>query len=127
MICICICRFRKESVMDVIIDIVLDAVIDSVKILPFLYLTYLAMEYLEHRTAEFTENVVQKTEHFGPLLGGVIGIMMVHPALMNAWTVTPTNQPAVWDLGIFSIAQVGYQGQVIPVILAVLLMSTVCF
>ena len=44
---------------------------------------------------------------------------------MNAWTVTPTNQPAVWDLGIFSISQVGYQGHVIPVILAVLLMSTV--
>ena len=58
-------------------------------------------------------------------LGGVIGIMMVHPALMNAWTVTPTNQPAVWDLCIFSISQVGYQGHVIPVILAVLLMSTV--
>jgi PTS system sucrose-specific IIC component len=58
-------------------------------------------------------------------LGGVIGIMMVHPALMNAWNVTPTNQPAVWNLGIFSISQVGYQGHVIPVILAVLLMSTV--
>ncbi len=58
-------------------------------------------------------------------LGGVIGIMMVHPALMNAWTITPTNQPAVWDLGIFSIKQMGYQGHVIPVILAVLLMSYV--
>ena len=58
-------------------------------------------------------------------LGGVIGMMMVHPALMNAWTVTPTNQPAVWNLGLFKIAQVGYQGHVIPVILAVLLMSTV--
>ena len=58
-------------------------------------------------------------------LGGVIGMMMVHPGLMNAWTVTPTNQPAVWDLGIFKISQVGYQGHVIPVILAVLLMSTV--
>ena len=58
-------------------------------------------------------------------LGGVIGIMMVHPALMNAWNVTPTNQPAVWNLGLFNISQVGYQGHVIPVILAVLLMSTV--
>ena len=58
-------------------------------------------------------------------LGGVIGIMMVHPALMNAWNVSPTNQPAVWNLGLFSISQVGYQGHVIPVILAVLLMSTV--
>ena len=58
-------------------------------------------------------------------LGGVIGIMMVHPALMNAWTITPTNQPAVWDLGLFSIKQMGYQGHVIPVILAVLLMSYV--
>ena len=58
-------------------------------------------------------------------LGAVIGMMMVHPGLMNAWTVTPTNQPAVWNLGLFKIAQVGYQGHVIPVILAVLLMSTV--
>ncbi|MBQ9009088.1 MAG: PTS glucose transporter subunit IIA [Clostridia bacterium] len=58
-------------------------------------------------------------------LGAVIGIMMVHPSLMNAWTVTPTNQPGVWDLGIFRISQVGYQGHVIPVILAVLLMCTV--
>ena len=57
-------------------------------------------------------------------LGGVIGMMMVHPSLMNAWNVSPTNQPAVWDLGIFKISQVGYQGHVIPVILAVLLMST---
>ena len=56
-------------------------------------------------------------------LGAVIGLMMVHPALMNAWNVSPTNQPEVWNLGIFSISQVGYQGHVIPVILAVWLMS----
>ncbi len=60
--------------MEMIIDIVKDGVIDSVKILPFLFITYLIMEYLEHRTAEFTQNIVQKTEHFGPLWGGLIGI-----------------------------------------------------
>ncbi len=58
-------------------------------------------------------------------LGAVVGLMMVHPGLMNAWNVSPTNQPAVWDLGIVQISQVGYQGHVIPVILAVLLMCTV--
>ena len=69
-------------------------------------------------------------------LGAVIGFMMIHPSLMNAWSVTPTNQPEVWHLFgdlskipvlsfFFDIKQVGYQGHVIPIILAVLLMSTV--
>jgi len=60
-------------------------------------------------------------------LGAVIGIMMVHPALINAWTVGnygPGEIP-VWHLFFFTVQQVGYQGHVIPVILAVLLMSTV--
>jgi len=60
-------------------------------------------------------------------LGAVIGIMMVHPALINAWTVgnyAPGEIP-VWHLFFFNVPQVGYQGHVIPVILAVLLMCTV--
>ena len=60
-------------------------------------------------------------------LGAVIGIMMVHPALINAWTVgnyAPGEIP-VWHLFFFNVQQVGYQGHVIPVILAVLLMCTV--
>ena len=60
--------------MDLILDVVIDALIDSVKILPFLFITYLVMEFLEHKTEEFTSNVVQKTEHFGPLWGGLIGV-----------------------------------------------------
>ena len=58
-------------------------------------------------------------------LGGVIGFLMIHPSLMNAWSVTPDNQPAIWKLLFFKVNQVGYQGHVIPVILAVLLMSKI--
>ena len=60
-------------------------------------------------------------------LGAVIGLMMVHPGLINAWTVGnygPGEIP-VWHLFFFNVQQVGYQGHVIPVILAVLLMSTI--
>lgn len=60
--------------MDLIIDVIVDALIDSVKILPFLFITYLVMEFLEHKTEDFTSNIVQKTEHFGPLWGGLIGV-----------------------------------------------------
>ena len=58
-------------------------------------------------------------------LGAVIGLMMVHPALINAWTVGnyAAGEIPTWHLLFFNVQQVGYQGHVIPVILAVLLMS----
>ncbi len=56
-------------------------------------------------------------------LGAVIGLMMVHPALINAWTVGTTEVIPEWHIFFYPIQQVGYQGHVIPVILAVLFMS----
>lgn len=56
-------------------------------------------------------------------LGAVIGLMMVHPALINAWTVGSAETIPQWHIFFYPINQVGYQGHVIPVILAVLLMS----
>ena len=60
-------------------------------------------------------------------LGAVIGLMMVHPALINAWTVGnyAAGEIPTWHLFFFNVQQVGYQGHVIPVILSVLLMSTI--
>jgi PTS system sucrose-specific IIC component len=49
--------------------------------------------------------------------------MMVHPALINAWTVGTAESIPEWHIFFYPIQQVGYQGHVIPVILAVLLMS----
>ncbi len=60
-------------------------------------------------------------------LGAVIGMIMIHPNLINAWSVgsmDPSEIP-VWRLLGFSIRQVGYQGHVIPVIIAVWLMCKV--
>ncbi len=58
-------------------------------------------------------------------LGAVIGLMMVHPALINAWTVGTAETIPTWNIFFYPIQQVGYQGHVIPVILAVLLMSKI--
>ena len=55
------------------IPVLEDTIMDGLKILPFLFVTYLIMEYLEHRTGEKTEQMVQKAGKFGPLFGGVFG------------------------------------------------------
>lgn len=47
---------------------------DSIKILPFLFITYLIMEYIEHRMKEKTKKIVKNSGKFGPLLGGVLGV-----------------------------------------------------
>lgn len=56
------------------LDAILDALIDSIKLLPFLIITYIIMEYIEHRTGEKTKNVIEKSGKFGPFFGSVLGI-----------------------------------------------------
>ena len=55
-------------------EVIEDAIIDSVKLLPFLFITYLIMEYIEHKTSNKVKKAVQKSGKFGPLLGGILGI-----------------------------------------------------
>lgn len=59
-----------------------------------------------------------------PFLGAVIGMMMIHPNLQNAWTVATEGvyqTLSVW-FGLYEVDLVGYQGHVIPVIIAVFVM-----
>ena len=61
-----------------------------------------------------------------PFLGAVIGMIMLHPNLQNAWTVA-TEGVQTWQevfFGLYKVPLVGYQGHVIPVIIAVWVM---CF
>lgn len=57
------------------LDVFVDAVIDSLKLLPFLFLTYLVMEYIESHAGEKTETVIKKSGRFGPVVGGVLGVV----------------------------------------------------
>ena len=56
-------------------EIIEEAVLDCVKILPFLFLSYLAVEYTEHRMSRKTKAMIYRAGKAGPLLGGLIGII----------------------------------------------------
>ncbi len=57
------------------IDVLLDTLLDTVKLLPFLFLTYLLMEFIEHKTSEKTEETIRRAGRFGPVLGGILGVV----------------------------------------------------
>lgn len=56
------------------LEVVLDTLIDSIKLLPFLFIAYLVMEYIEHKTSEKSKKMIKKSGKFGPVIGGILGI-----------------------------------------------------
>nr|MDH3097647.1 PTS system trehalose-specific EIIBC component [Bacillus velezensis] len=61
-----------------------------------------------------------------PLLGIVLGLMLVHPDLLNAWGYGVAEQSGdipVWNLFGLEVQKVGYQGQVLPILLASYLLA----
>lgn len=57
------------------LDIIMDTLIDSVKLLPFLFLTYLAMELLEHKAGARLLKKISVVDKAGPFLGAVFGVI----------------------------------------------------
>lgn len=58
-----------------IVDVLKDTGLDTLKTLPVLFLAYLLMEWLEHRTSEKTNNLIQRSGRWGPLWGSLIGVI----------------------------------------------------
>lgn len=48
---------------------------DTVKILPFLFLTYLLMEVIEHYTSDKTRSMIRRAGRMGPVFGGCLGLL----------------------------------------------------
>ena len=56
-------------------DSIIDAVIDSIKILPFLFVTYLLMEFLEDRLEDKSRARLKKAGAYGPIWGSFLGVL----------------------------------------------------
>ncbi len=55
------------------LEIIEETLIDGIKLLPFLFITYIIMEYIEHKTSNKTKDIIKKSGKFGPFIGSVLG------------------------------------------------------
>lgn len=66
------------------------------------------------------------TKKFGgnPYLGAAMGMIMVHPDLLSAYSIGIADAP-VWNIFGFKIAAIGYQGTVLPVLAVAFILATI--
>jgi hypothetical protein len=97
------------------LEILLDAIIDSVKLVPFLFITYLIMEYIEHKTKDKTKEVVKKSGKYGPLIGSILGIFP-----QCGFSVSATNLYAarVITLGTLIAVYLSTSDEMLPIFLS---------
>lgn len=97
------------------LEILIDAIIDSVKLLPFLFITYLIMEYIEHKTKDKTKEAVKKSGKYGPLIGSILGIFP-----QCGFSVSATNLYAarVITLGTLIAVYLSTSDEMLPIFLS---------
>lgn len=61
--------------MDFLVDVLTESVIDTLNLIPFLFLTYLAMEALEHSASHHVRAAVEKSGKAGPVVGSILGAL----------------------------------------------------
>lgn len=96
-------------------DAILDALIDSLKLLPFLFLTYLLMEYLEHKTSEKSKNTIKKSGKLGPIIGSILGAIP-----QCGFSVSATNLYAgrVITLGTLIAIYLSTSDEMLPILIS---------
>ena len=64
---------EAEGFVSFLEEVMLHGLIETLKLVPFLFLTYLLMEFIEHRAADKAERFMKRAGVFGPAIGGLLG------------------------------------------------------
>ena len=90
--------------MEIIVDAFLDALIDGVKMLPFLYLAYLLIEWLERNHGERIEKALAGGGHWGFVPGALLGLFVGSWAwMLRAQAESGNTSTALWVASIAGI------------------------
>ena len=55
------------------LDVLLDALMDTLKLIPYLFVTFLLLEIIEHKFSKKSEKILENNKKFGPFIGGLLG------------------------------------------------------
>ena len=56
-------------------EVILDTLLDTIKLIPFLFIAFLLIEYIEHKISNKSKKVITKSKKYGPVLGSLLGAL----------------------------------------------------
>ena len=97
------------------LEIIKDTLIDGIKLLPFLLITYIIMEYIEHKMGHKSKELIKKSDKFGPIIGGILGIFP-----QCGFSVSATNLYAgrVITLGTLIAVYLSTSDEMLPILIS---------
>ena len=100
---------------EILLDVLLDALKDTALILIILYPTYFLMEAIEHYAGEKTFNFIKKAKNWGPLAGGLLGII---PECGVAGGIAGLYAGRIISAGAFIAAVMATSDEMLPIMLS---------
>ena len=64
-----------DPFFEIAIDVLVDAVKDTLYLVPFLFATYVVMEWIEHRASNRFQEAIRSEGFAGPIIGAILGVI----------------------------------------------------
>lgn len=96
-------------------DIILDSLIDSIKMIPFLFLSYLLIVYIEHTSSKKLENILSISGKWGPVWGSTLGLL---PQCGFSITATNLFSSKLITLGTLIAVYISTSDEALPILIS---------
>ena len=100
---------------EIMFEVIKDTVIDTLKLIPFLWLTFYLIEVIEHKYQKKSQNIIKKSGKYGPILGGILGCFP-----QCGFSVMATNLyiTKIISLGTLIIIYLSTSDEMLPILLS---------
>ena len=95
------------------LDIIQDTLLDTVKLLPFLFVTFLIIEYIEHKINN--KKIITKSKKFGPFFGSLLGVI---PQCGISASATNLYATRIISLGTLISVYLSTSDEMLPILIA---------